>query len=148
MLTTPTPNEDTPTPSTATVTVTTTVFTTPFPTCTPAPPTLIPAGQSAGSQQVVSVAIPVALVTIIIVVIVVLVGIGVCVKITRGRSKLLTGRSGTSLSSSLATASDMHYANTGAALRGAAQIADSNVDRSRERATTIKAVENELYQLR
>lgn len=105
------------------------------------------AGQAAVSQQVVSVAIPVALVTIIVVVIVVLVGIGVCVK-TRGRSKLLTGgHRGTSLSSSSATGSGTHYVNTGTALRGA-QIADSNVDGSRERAVTIKEVENELYQLR
>lgn len=129
-----------------TITTTTTIFVTPSSTCTPGLTTVTPAGQAAGSQQVISVAIPVALVTIIVVVIVVLVGIGVCVKM-RGRSKLLTGGRGVSLSSSSVTASDTHYVNTGTTLRGA-QIADSNVDRARERATTIKAVENELYQLR
>lgn len=140
----------TPIPSVVTtVTTTSTVFVTRMPssTCTPGLTTLTPAGQTAGSQQVISVAVPIALVTIIVVVIVVLVGIGICVK-TRGRSKLLTGGRGISgLSSSSTTATDTHYVNTGTTLRGA-QIADSNIDSPRERATTIKAVENELYQLR
>ena len=145
-MTTPTPNEDpvtTPTPIVATITTTTTIFVTPSSTCTP-DLTVTAAGQ-AGDQQVVSVAIPIALVTVIIVVIVVLVGIGVCIKM-RGRSKLLTDRGcGLSLSPS-ETAGGTHYINTGtAALRGT-QIADSNIDSHRERAVTIKAVENELYQ--
>ncbi len=136
----------TPIPSVVTVTATTTIIVTPSSTCTPGLAAVTPAAQAAGSRQVISVAIPVALATIIVVVIVVLVGIGICVK-ARGQSKLLTGGRGISFSSSSATAADTHYVNTGTTLRGA-QIADSNIDSSRERATTIKEVENELYQLR
>ena len=94
--------------------------------------------QSSGAAA--SVAVPVALVTVVTVVIVVLVGVVVCVK--RGRGKF-TSDIRSSLDSS--SPSDVHYVNAGT--RGV-HIADRrSTQDSRERAVTIKEVENELYKL-
>ena len=129
----------TPTPIVATVTTSTvvfsTVYVTPSPSCTPS----LAAEQS--SQQVVSIAIPIALLTVFTVVIVVVVG--VVIYIRRGRGRLLSN--GVVSLASTSETTYTHYVNT-----GGAQIADSsaaNTYAHRGRAVTIKAVENELYQL-
>lgn len=92
-------------------------------------------------QQAASVAIPVALVTVITVVIVVVLGVIVCIK--RGHGKL-TSDIRHSTDPHLSEPRDVHYINTGT---GRVHIADGNPDDLRERAVTIKEVENELYQL-
>ena len=103
---------------------------------------LTPAATDHATQQAASVAIPIALVTVIIVVIVVVLGVIVCIK--RGRGKLTSDIRQHSPDPHLSEPRDIHYINTDT---GRAHIADGNTDGSRERAVTIKEVENELYQL-
>ena len=87
----------------------------------------------------VSVAIPIALVTVITVVIVVMVGVIVCIK--RGHWKF-TSDVGSSSSASAPT--EVHYVNTGTR---EVRITNRSTESDRERAVTIKEVENELYSL-
>ena len=117
---------------------TVTVTVSPSLNCTP---NFTPAAADQATQQAASVAIPVALVTVITVVIVVVLGVIVCIK--RGRGKL-TSDIRHSPHPRLSEPRDVHYINTDT---GRVDIADGNTDGSRERAVTIKEVENELYHL-
>ena len=107
--------------------------------CTPSVTT---AAADQATQQAASVAIPIALVTVITVVIVVILGVIVCIK--RGRGKLTSDIRRHSPDPHLSEPRDVHYINTDTER---VHIADGNTDGSRERAVTIKEVENELYQL-
>ena len=118
-------------PLVETVVITTTVMATPPSDCS-----MAVAEQS--GQQAVSVAIPVALVTIVTVVIVVVLGVLVCVK--KGRHKLTSD-----VGASSAPPANVHYINTNT--RGGSFAESGNCRNSRERAITIKEVENELYSL-